>query len=290
MTEVEALSRDEMERRFRLLHYKVQSQRLEKIWRQFEEAGFEPILIKGWAAAQLYDDPAKRQYTDVDLVVAPERFADAEKFLSENTTDVAVDLHCGVRHLDNLSFEDLYRNSVLRKCESTNIRVLREEDHLRVLCIHWLNDGGANKERLRDVYYGISNRSKDFDWHRFLELVGKRRRRWLVCAVGLTHRYLNLKVDDTPIAGEVANLPGWLIKAVEKEWKSSVPLIPLHHLLHDRQKLWQQVKKRIPPNPVQATIEMEGSFDSCPRFVYQIADVFLRLPASLRRNIKSRLG
>lgn len=279
-----------MEHRFRLLHYKVQSQRLEKVWKRFEEAGFEPILIKGWAAAQLYPEPYERQYTDIDLVIAPERFDEAEKFLQKTSTDVAVDLHNGVRHLDNLPFEDLYQNSVLKKCENADIRVLREEDHLRILCIHWLNDGGANRERLRDIYYGIENRSENFDWHRFLEIVGEKRRRWLVCAVGLTHRYLNLEIKNTPVGEEAERLPRWLVKAVEREWESEVQLVPLHHVRHNKQKLWEQIKKRIPPNPIQATIEMEGSFDGMPRFFYQFADIFLRLPAALSRNVYNRLN
>lgn len=287
MDAAETLSQQELHDRFKLLHYKVQSQRLAKTWTKFVEAGFKPILIKGWAAAQLYPEPAERQYTDVDLLIAPEDFESAEDFLAKTPMDIAVDLHKGARHLDSPAFDDLYANSVAYKCETAAIRVLRQEDHLRVLCIHWLNDGGADKERLRDIYYGIENRSEQFDWKRFLEPISGKRRRWIVCAVGLAHKYLGLNIDDIPCADEAKNLPVWLTKAVEKEWQSEVRLTPLLHVRHDKAKLWQQIKKRIPPNPIQATIEMEGDFDRVPRIFYQFADVFFRLSVAVSKYYKS---
>lgn len=288
MKEIVALDQQEMEHRYKLLHYKVQSRRLADTWIKFQGAGFEPILIKGWAAAQLYPEPFERQYTDVDLVISPESYYLAEAFLQKTVVDVPVDLHKGTRHLDSLSFDDLYKNSVLKMCEEVPVRILREEDHLRVLCIHWLNDGGADKDRLWDIYHGVNNRSETFDWDRLLGTVSQKRRRWIICAIGLAERFLGLELDRTPIGSEARNLPRWLIKAVEKEWQSGVRLIPLQQVLYDKKQFWQQVRKRIPPNPVQATIEVEGSFDKVPRFIYQIKDVFLRLPASLEKYWKGK--
>jgi len=34
---------------------------------RFENAGFKPILIKGWAAAQLYPQSSDRQFNDINL-------------------------------------------------------------------------------------------------------------------------------------------------------------------------------------------------------------------------------
>ena len=56
----------------------------------------------------------------------------------------------------------------------------------------------------------------------------------IVCTVGLACEYLGLKVEDTPIVDEVKNIPRWLIKTIEKEWKSDLKLVPLHHFLHDK--------------------------------------------------------
>lgn len=276
--------------RLKHLNYKVHEYRIEKAWRRFTDAGFEPLLIKGWAAAQNYTNPLERQFNDVDLIVAPEDFQRAELFWQNYTSlsgdNTAIDLHCGARHLDTLSYEDLYAHSRSALCGQTEIRVLRPEDHLRVLCVHWLNDGGAKREKLWDIFYAVANRPPEFEWERSLDVVSSRRKRWIVCAVGLAHKYLGLDVRGTPLADEVENLPKWLSRAVEKEWRSDVPQLPLHLYLHDRREFWRQIKKRFPPNAIQATIEMEGDFDNKPRAFYQIGDMLYRLGPSVRRIVR----
>lgn len=280
----ENFSRTAIEDGFNIVHYKVKEQHLEKIWIRFEKAGFEPILIKGWAAAQVYPEPFQRQFTDIDLLIAPSRFDEALKFLETAKQEFPVDLHKGARHLDSVGFENLFANSRIIKCGAANIRVLRPEDHLRVLCIHWLNDGGTDRERLWDIYYAIANRPKDFDWQRCLEIVSPERRRWIVCAIGLAHKYLGLNIENTPFASEAKTIPEWLIKAVENEWRSDVRLTDLRFVLRNRRELFKQIKKRMsPPNPIQATIELEGDFDDTPRFTYQIRNFFVRLKTLIKK-------
>jgi hypothetical protein len=286
-TETNNFSSQENAERMNILRYKVLETQIGKIWKQSTEAGFEPILIKGWAAAQFYPRPYERQFSDVDLIIAPEHFEEAAKFFNSLPSNIPVDLHRGARHLDQVDFQNLFSNSKQLQCGATKIRVLREEDHLRILCVHWLNDGGANREKLWDIYYGVARRSKDFDWDRFLSIVSSRRRRWLICAIGLAHHFLGLDLEDTPVAREAQNLPDWLIKAVIAEWESGVRLLDLRFCLNDRKAMWEQLKKRFPPNPVQATIEMEGSFDDHPRIFYQIKSIFPRLFISVKKMIKT---
>jgi hypothetical protein len=122
----------------------------------------------------------------------------------------------------------------------------------------------------------VARRSKDFDWDRFLTVVSSKRRRWLICAIGLAHRFLGLDLGDTPVEQEAKNLPDWLVKTVVAEWESKLKVLPLQLCLNDRKLLWEQVKKRFPPNPIQATIIMEGSFDEKPRIFYQLTSIFPR--------------
>ena len=254
-----------------------------KTFIRLRAAQIEPILIKGWAISRSYPAKHFRASVDVDLGVNPLQYQKAKDIL-ENDADnfMFVDLHEGFRHLDNVSWQNLFENSRLVEIEETPIRILRPEDHLRVLCTHWLNDGGANKERLWDIFYAVENRPDDFEWDRFLEISGPKRRKWFVCAIGLAHRYLGLDLKDTPIEKEALAIPKWIIKAVEKEWGSDVKLKPLQNCLQNKKELFEQIKKRIPPNPLQATIEMEGDFDNKPRIFYQIRDIFFRLPKSIK--------
>ena len=268
--------------KFKLLTYKVQEYRLEKAWRRFEDAGFEPILIKGWAAAQVYPQPFERRFDDIDLIIEPRRYREAVEFLGEED-QTGVDLHECAKTLDNLSFDDLYSRSKTLKCGKADIRVLCPEDHLRILCVHWLIDGGAKKEKLWDIFYAVTNRPVDFDWERCLEAAGETRKRWIVCTISLAHKYLGLEIAETPVVGKTAEIPAWVINALEKEWQSDVFIIPLHNCFDDRKKLWQQIKKRLPPNPIQATIEMEGEFNGRSRIFYQIGDILWRFTPSVKR-------
>ena len=152
-----------------------------------------------------------------------------------------------------------------------------------MLCVHWLTDGGAHKQRLWDIYYAVHNRGSDFDWDRFLSLVDVRRRRWLACTLGLAQRFLGLDLDDTPIKDEAADLPAWLVDTVEKEWASEDRLWPLDASLGDMKLFVRQFRKRFHPNPIWATVHMNGSFDAKTRLFYQLGSWFKRIGPSIRR-------
>jgi hypothetical protein len=280
------LSVENVPLRLKILNYKVHEYYLQEAWRRFENAGFKPLLIKGWAAAQSYPEPNERRFNDADFIIAPREYREAVEFLKSYEGRYSIDLHYGARHLDNLSYENLYARSKSLKCGETTIRVLCPEDHLRVLCVHWLIDGGAKREKLWDIFYAVDNRPSDFDWDRCLNAAGPTRKKWIACTIGLAHKYLDLNLEDTPLAKDATSIPRWLIKAVEKEWRSDVELRSLHYLLGDKKELWRQIKKRIPPNPIQATVDMEGEFDNNPRILYQIGDIYLRFKNSLKRFLK----
>lgn len=279
------------ELRWYLLTSKKIESEIANIFRLFRENRIEPILIKGWAAAQNYPPDRPRFYGDVDLAVAAEDYERASIVARTTPASSApVDLHKELRHLDQIPWATLMRNSREVAIGTDWIRVLSDEDHLRVMATHWLNDGGASKDRLWDIYYAVANRPKDFDWHRCLDVVTPRRQKWVIAAIGLAHRYLGLRIDDLPFATEALEIPLWLTGAVEKEWATDIRLRPLYACLRDPKALLQQLKKRIPPNPIQATIETEGEFDERSRIPYQIRDVVLRLGPSIRRLSRGAAG
>ena len=52
----------------------------------FRAEGIDAILVKGWAIARRYPDPALRPYGDLDLCVAPAQFAKAQAILKRIQT------------------------------------------------------------------------------------------------------------------------------------------------------------------------------------------------------------
>lgn len=270
--------------RWSLLNTKKFEAQIAGAFSYFRDGGIEPILVKGWAAARSYPPAVPRYFSDLDLAVSPSDYKTARSWieaLGENK--YGIDLHKGFRHLDALPWDNLFENSQLIDVDGVGIRVLRPEDHLRVLCVHWLGNGGDEKDRLWDIYYAIENRPESFDWNRCLNSVSDIRREWVVITIGLAHKYLGLHIDDLPFADRAKRFPSWLIPALEKEWNSEARLRSLHLCFNDRRVLWTQIKKRFQPNPIQATIDMEGAFDEGSRLYYQAGSIVKRTLPSIKR-------
>jgi hypothetical protein len=270
------------------LQNKVHEARICEAFALFRKNDIEPILIKGWSAARLYPESHLRTYTDIDLGVSFADFDKAEELLEdEDAKKLNIDLHNEFRHLDNVDWSSLFRDSHTVPLNGTDIRILSAEDHLRILCVHWLTDNGAEKERLYDIHYAVENRPAGFDWQKCLDRAGPTRRRWVVCAIGLAHKYTGLSLDGLPFSAEAGNIPPWLIKSIEREWKLAVPLKGLYDSLHDWRFFIKQLRKRIPPNAVYSTIQCEGEFDDRPRASYQLRSLLKRALPAIGRVLKT---
>jgi hypothetical protein len=272
------------DRRWYLLQNKIHEARIREAFQLFRTNGIEPILIKGWAIARLYPESRLRTYTDIDLGVSSEDIEKARALLEdEGAKKLNIDLHNEFRHLDTVEWSSLLKDSELVPIDGVEVRILSPEDHLRVLCVHWLTDSGSDKERLWDIYYAVQNRPPGFDWEKCLGKVSKTRRKWIVCTIGLTSKYLGLDIDGLPFAAEAEDIPGWLPRSIEKEWRLGIPLRGLYDSLHDWRLFVKQVRKRLPPNPLYATIECEGEFDDRSRVPYQVRSLLRRVIPGARK-------
>lgn len=272
------------ERRWLLIERKARVARVVRAFQFFRAHGLEPILIKGLAVSVFYPADKTRLATDIDLAFSHSDFLKAKRKLKlPEAAGLGVDLHDELRQLDRVPWADLFANARVLELDGYPVRVLRPEDHLRVVCVHWLTNGGSDRDRLWDIYYMVRNRPADFDWDRFLAVVDDNRRRWLVCALGLAGLYLDLDLRDTPVGDAAENLPGWLISAVEREWASETHLYPLELSIQKPSTLGPQILRRLRPDPIFSTIQMEGSFDSRTRVFYQIGSNIKRIPSSIRR-------
>jgi hypothetical protein len=176
------------------LHEVYRRQRLSALLHEREIAGvvsllraegIEAVLVKGWAIARRYPDPALRPYGDIDLCVRPDRHAKAARVLERiaSIDGPFVDLHCGftrigqtknvqsprskvqsllgadrlwtldfglwTKHDDN--WDELFARSRVVECAGKPVRVLSDEDHLRILCLHLLRSGAHRPPWLCDV-------------------------------------------------------------------------------------------------------------------------------------------
>src|SRR6266436_148196 len=266
--------------------------RLKRVLQQLRDGGIDPVLVKGWNVARLYPEPGLRHYFDVDLCVRRDCYARASDLVASLGDDgLYVDLHDELDHLDVMTWDEFGSGSQLLTLGETEIRVPRAEDHLRILCIHWLRHGAWRPAGLCDIAAALESRRDDFDWQRCLA-ADPLRADWVACAIGLAHNLLGAQIDqrsgfNTASADNVVRLrarleylPRWLVPAVLRRWSRSVSPnyhVPMSTLLGGsggRKELAENLFMRL-DQPVRATVALRGRFNDWPRLPYQLGELFL---------------
>ena len=190
----------------------MQADAIERVAGILEREGIVPLIFKGWAVAQFYAAPTLRPVGDIDLCAPPGRYAEMARLLAshahgipgstleigESTTGFTldfdlpgqvtrVDLH---RNLDRFHLKPLaniYARSQLTPIGSANIRTLSLEDHLRLLCLHFLQHGAWRPIWLCDVSAMLEALPEDFDWELCLG-DDPLSRHWITVVVALAGR------------------------------------------------------------------------------------------------------
>lgn len=281
--------------RLNTLHALLNQETIKQVIALLRSVGIEPILVKGWAVAQLYPEQGLRPYGDIDICVPPEQFAAAATQLKNlPAKHYEVDLHCGFEKFGGGEIERIYARSQVLQLGESNVRVLSAEDHLRVLCIHMLREGAWRPLWLCDVAAAVESLPVDFDWDC---CVGKKRRwsNWITCALRLAQQLLGAQIKHTPAAEKLNHLPLWITRTLLKEWGSLQPSLVRRHHAPMASYLWRRPSGILEgfrhrwPNPIEATIFARGTFNELPRLPFQIGSYLVhgakfaaRLPKLLR--------
>ena len=267
--------------------------RLKLVLQKFHEADIEPLLVKGWNVARLYPEPGLRHYFDVDVCVRHECYAEANRLIASlGEEGLYVDLHDELDHLDVMKWDEVFSRSQILRVGDTDIRVPCAEDHLRILCIHWLRHGAWRPAGLCDIAAALESRPDNFDWQRCLG-ADPVRAEWVACAIGLARELLGAEIGDqisefnlltaddaVPMNARLERLPRWLVLAVRRKWDRSVSpnyRLPLSALLGGkgrRKEFAENIFARL-DQPVRATIALHGRFNNWPRLPYQLGELFL---------------
>jgi hypothetical protein len=271
--------------RLHTLQVAVKQREIAQVFAALRAHGWEPLLGKGWAIARQYPEPGLRPFGDIDLYVRREQYHD---FSAALQTERAVDLHNGAAELDDRSFADLYARSQLIPVADGAARILGPEDHLRLLCLHFLREGALRPLWLCDIAMALETLPLEFDWQYFLS--GEQRRsQWTLATLGLAHELLGVSLARVPV---VARLPRWLVPTVLKLWGQG------KITKGRRQKMashWPQpmgVLKALRerwPNAIEATVGTRGSFNDWPRLPFQLGECVLRTTAFARQLGKGSL-
>jgi hypothetical protein len=267
--------------RLQALNVTLHERQITTVFKTLRQAGLEPLLAKGWAAAKLYPDSALRPYGDIDLLIRPAELKRARAILSgEATRDCWVDLHTNFSELEGRSIEELFRRSKLETLNQEEIRVLSAEDQLALLCIHLLKHGAWRPLWLCDIAAAIESISAEFDWQICFG-ADSTRRDWISLAILLAGNLLEANLERASIVS-ATRLPNWVKKSVLKQWSG---LFPANHLpvrppplMIENLKsgdIVSAARKRW-PDPITATFKLNGHFGSLPRLPYQLGEFGFR--------------
>ncbi len=269
--------------RLQSLQSGIHEQKIEKVFRLLRQAQVDAVLAKGWATAGLYADRALRPYGDIDICVHPQQVSLAEEILSTpEASDCWVDLHQHFSEIDDRTVEELFTRSRTVPLGREEIRILGLEDQLALSCIHLLKHGAWRPLWLCDVGVAIESLPAEFDWDICLGR-NPTREKWIVCAIGLARSLLHINTANLP-ARTNAPLPAWLIDNVLRQWARPFAIhqppmshpIPMADLLRHPSGLVGGLRQRW-PNPIIATISVNGEFNNLPRFPYQLANCLSRI-------------
>ncbi|HVS82092.1 MAG TPA: nucleotidyltransferase family protein [Pyrinomonadaceae bacterium] len=270
---------------FRLLTLQanIQQTKVQKIFRLMRAAGVEPILLKGWAIARLFPQPALRPYGDIDLFVRPQDCGIAKRVIeSEAARGCWVDLHAGISELADSSAEELFARSKLVWCGEVQVRVPGGEDHFALLAIHLLKHGAWRPTWLCDLGLLLESMPNDFDWDLCLGK-NKRRANWILSAIGLAHELVGAEISNEQIDARAREIPAWLARSVLKEWETPFAIdqppmshrAPMRSYLRHPRGLLSDLAHRW-PNPILATVSVKGKFNRWPRLPYQLGNCLVR--------------
>jgi len=263
--------------RLQALQTPINEERIVRAFQLLRDAAVEPILIKGWAAAQFYPHRTLRPYGDIDLVVRPADYSTAVKVLRQDEAATWwIDLHKGLPELDDRSVDELFERSHTLSLNDVEVRVLSHEDHLALLAIHLLKHGAWRPTWLCDIGAMVELIPAGFDQDICFGS-NENRAAWIASAIAMAHQLMGANIERIELPKQVKALPDWLVRAVLEQWGNLFqadhlpvqPRPPLSYALRNPRTLMKEIRERW-PDPIVATFNLGGQFNNFPRFPYQL--------------------
>jgi hypothetical protein len=258
--------------RYQALQAEVHENGIRRLFRCFGERSIPAIVAKGWAVARHYPDMALRPYGDIDVLVAPQDFAAAQDITrSPELRPFFFDLHYRFVDLHGRSFEELHARSEVVTLGNDRISVLGVEDHLALLCMHFLRHGGYRPIWLCDIAATAEALPEKFNWDICFGS-DHRTRSWILSALTLACTVLGARVSFPNKLDSHRVLPAWITRTVLREWSNDATErqpVPLRQRVRMGQS-WRTIARVHWPNPIEASIRMDGKVGAMSQLPYQV--------------------
>jgi len=212
--------------RLHALHARLHEDQLVRVVAALNEAGIDPLLLKGWDAAGLYPERALRPYGDIDLWVRtgerPAAVAALSRLEDGRDVEVGEDTEIEFREIEfrGKSVDEVFAASHRLPLGDGEVGVMCAEDRLRAIAVHFLKHGGWRPLWLCDVAAAAEMREEAFDWGRCLTgdrvIAG-----WVSAALALAGRLLGADMRGVPA---MVDPPRWLVRSVLRRWAEPWPV------------------------------------------------------------------
>jgi hypothetical protein len=263
--------------RLAILQQRVWTNAVRQVARFFESRNIDAVMVKGWAIARLYPEPAVRLFGDVDLVVRPEWCEAAVATQADpERPEIAIDLDWTLRDVPGRRFDDFFSRSITLKLDDASIRTPGPEDHLKLVAIHMMRHGAPRPTGLVDVAILAEAADEHFDWEYCMRGTPAAAG-WLLGALGLASRVLGADLSRTPYADAAERLPRWAYPALIRQWGRPHYMNrgSMSAAIQTREGVVRSILERW-PNPIQATVRMGAAFGNRPRWPYQLGEFLKR--------------
>jgi hypothetical protein len=270
----------------------LQEWEVEHLFALLRAAGVEPVLLKGWAAAELYPERGLRPPGDIDLCVRPEQYGPARAALwgpGRSGTTVTDLKHDGDALSGAGGWDALYARTRLLSLNGAKVRVLGREDQLRFLCLHLLRHSAYRPVWLCDVAAAFESAPADFDWE--LAFGGDALKRgWVTCVIDLARRLLGALREDVPEELKAARAPAWLVAEVLRQWERprTADRLPRElmavSLRHPARALPALIGRW--PDPIRALVGLKQPFDERARLPRQLRFYVVQSVSFLKRPLR----
>ena len=138
---------------------------LERLSNALCAANIRFVLLKGWSVGRLYPESGLRPSGDIDLWIDPQQRLAAEAVLRDLALTRAVDLeHDQLARFEDRGFAEFYALCDTPQLGSAAVKILRLEDQVRILCLHFLKHGGWRPLWLCDIAILLESQRGTFDW------------------------------------------------------------------------------------------------------------------------------
>ncbi len=273
--------------RMQVLRYAVREREIERLVELLQSIDAEPVLCKGWAAARLYPDMAVRPLGDIDIFVKPAQVPRARAALHDLRLGrgAAIDFQeSATLALYRADVQTMYDRACTVAMGDVPVKVLSPEDHLSMLCVHFLSHGAWRPIWLCDIAAAMERITESFNWETCLG-EDQRRAGWILSALACARQILGAQLATPPSdLLHRSTAPRWLVPTVLKQW--DVPYEPMSNGLtgftapmatywRRPRGVWSALRERW-PNPITATIRLEGPLNNLPRLPFQLAYAALR--------------